>query len=668
MTDSLFLTFFKLSLAILLVGGALSLVLWRNNRLAHLTGAACSVSAALFGFIGSLGMLCNGNDTMYSFFWDAGGVPFSLRLDSLATFFLAPLFLLFGTCAVYAIRYLALPLRGLQAARHWSSFTMLGISMSLVVTGANSLVFLLAWELMSLSSFLLVVHDLEDEGVRKAGWIYFAATRLGTGFLFLLFLEEFYLTGSLDFEAFATLPNLPSHTVLLFFFLGLVGFGTKAGLFPMHGWLPGAHSAAPSHVSALMSGVMIKTAVYAFLRMVTFLPNLPSWCGLFLVVLGIMGALYGIAMASMQSDLKRSLAYSTVENIGIVFLALGVWLFCRNKGLASASTLALAGALLHIWNHCLFKGVLFLGAGSVLHATGTREMSSMGGLMRQMPMTGGLMVLGGAAISALPPFNGLIGELLIYLSLLSSGQSTTGATAFFFMLLVILLAMTGGMVLLTVTRIIGIIFSGEPRRTTVIPHEAPLSMIGAMLLPASLCLAIGIFPRHFLGLLEAPSAVLAPENIPVFKKIIATLPFGMSWSITCIVFLTLLGIVIRLRGRSRPRNAEPTWGCGYVRPSSRMAYTACGFTQFIQDDVYCSCLRPLVNKTTSLHPFPVVMGHVQQSFDPVLHRLFTPLFIKVADFAHSCRRLQAGQLGIYISYFFLTTILLLGWIIFSSQG
>lgn len=665
MIDTLFPTLFKLSLAILVGGGPLSLLAWRRNRLAHLIGAACAVSGALLGLSGSLGMLCTGQVTLYSFAWDAAGVGFALRLDSLAAFFLVPLFLLLGSCAVYAIRYLDLPTRGLQAARHWFSFTMLGAAMALVVSAANSLVFLVAWEMMSLSSFLLVVHDLQDDEVRKAGWIYFVATRLGTAFLFLLFLKEFHLTGSLDFTA---LPTLPTGTAILFFFLGLVGFGTKAGLFPLHSWLPGAHSAAPSHVSALMSGMMIKTAVYALLRLITLLPPLPPWCGLLLALLGITGALYGIALASMQSDLKRSLAYSTVENIGIIFLALGAWLFCRNAGYQTAAGLALAGALLHIWNHSLFKGLLFLGAGSIIHATGTREMSAMGGLMRRMPLTGGLMVLGGAAISALPPCNGLIGELLIYLSLLSTGQSASGAMAFFFMLLVILLAMTGGMVLLTVTRIIGIIFSGEPRKSTVIPpHEAPWSMIVAMSPPAGLCLAIGIFPDRFLRLLEGPLAVLAPENVSLFGTMIGTLPFGTAWSLTCIVFFTLFWAVLALRLRNR-RKTVATWGCGYQLPNSRMAYTAGGFGQFIQDEAYCSCLRPVVDKATPLHPFPAVMRHAQQSFDPVLRRFLTPLFLKMAGYAHTCRRLQAGQLGIYISYFFLTTILLLGWIIYSTQG
>lgn len=665
MTNSPFPPLLLLTLAVLLAGALLSLLAWRRSRLAHLIGAAASIGGALLGLIAAFGFLHGGTVSRIALPWNAAGVAFTLVLDSLAAFFLVPLFLLYGVCALYAVRYLETRTHGLQAARHWFAFALLGVSMTLVVCAANALAFLVAWETMALSSFLLVVHNLRDEQSRRAGWTYLIATRLGTVFLFLLFLKESTGSGSLDF---GSLAYLPPGTAVVFFLLGLVGFGTKAGLFPLHSWLPDAHAAAPSHVSALMSGVMIKTAIYALLRLLTILPPLPSWCGLLLTVLGISGALFGITMAIMQSDLKRSLAYSTVENIGIIFLALGVWLYCRSAGSATAATLALAGGLLHIWNHALFKGTLFLGAGSILHATGTREMSAMGGLMKRMPQTGLLMLTGGAAISALPPANGLISELLIYLSLLRTGQESGGATAFFFMLLVILLAMTGSLVLLTISRIIGIIFNGAPRGAEP-GDEAPLVMRLAMTLPALLCLVIGILPGQTLSLLAAPLTIIDPDAAAPLTALSASLPFGPAWSLSGILFVALGAIVIarRVTG-NKAMTASPTWGCGYGRPNSRMAYTACGFAQLVQDEVACACLRPDIDRTGDQRLFPGPLRHVQLSVDPVLKRAIVPLFARLADRAHACRALQAGQLGIYLSYFFVTVILLLGWIVLSSRG
>lgn len=666
------MSLFLFAIIILCTGAvAPALFAWRNNRTAQCVGAGCGIAGAALGLSAAVAVLFGGQVQEWGMAWHPAGVGVTLRLDGLAAFFLAPVFLLVLSCAVYAIRYLDLPVRGLQATRHWFAFNLLAASMAMVIAAANSLVFLVAWELMSLSSFLLVVYDLEDEQVRKAGWMYLVATHLGTAFLFWLFLEENRLAGSLDFAAFTVLGSLPPASVGLFFLLALIGFGTKAGLFPMHGWLPEAHAAAPSHVSALMSGVMIKTAVYAFLRLLGFLPLLPVWCGLLVVALGGLGALFGIVMAVSETDIKRSLAFSTVENIGIIFMALGVWLVCRSEGLAVAATLALAGGLLHVWNHALFKGLLFQCAGSVIHATGSREMSAMGGLFARMPATGGLMLLGGGALAALPPLNGLIGELCIFLGLLHAGQAMSGGMAFFFMLLVALLAMVGGLVLLVVTRMIGIVLLGEPRTAAARQaHEAPASMLAAMAVPAVCCLVIGIFPQAAVRMVAAPISVLAPDLMPAFGGMLGGLPFAPGWTVSALGLLALVTVSLVVIGghRGNTTKTEKTWGCGFVRPDPKMAYTAAGFGQLAQDEVFASCLRPAIKRSARAPLFPGAMGFARQSDDPVLGRLVVPFFVKCAGFAHYCRRLQAGQLATYMAYFFLVTILLLGWAIFSPQG
>lgn len=651
---------FLLAITLFLTGALLPLAFGRLYRLAHGLGVFCSLTGALAGILAALKVLVGGETEQFQHFWTSAGMEFALALDGLAAFFLLPLFLLVFFCGLYAFRYLEIEPRGFQAARHWFFFNILAGSMALVVAAANSFIFLLAWEMMSLSSFFLVVHEFADEQVRKAGWLYLVATHLGTAFLFCLFLAEYHLAGSLAFSSFEVLRSLPQTGTIAFFFLAVIGFGTKAGMFPLHCWLPEAHAAAPSHVSALMSGVMIKTALYGLLRLLTFLPALPAWCGLLLAGLGITGGLYGIALAALQPDIKKSLAYSTVENIGIILLGIGLWLYCGATGHPGAAILALSGALLHIWNHAMFKSLLFLGAGSIIHATGTRTISALGGLLRRMPITGLLMIAGGAAIAALPPLNGFVSELLIYLGLAQAGLSAAGGQAFLFMIFAILLALTGGMVLLAMTRLLGITFSGKPRsEASVHAHESSPSMLVAMALPALCCFAIGIFPQIALRLLAKPMQILAPGSPD--PAAVLPLPFGPAWSLCALLLTATVAGVLVARHRSRPQAVQPTWGCGFLKPTTRMAYTAGGFTQFAQDEMYYSCLKPRVEKPDLLGFFPAPRRFLREYGDPVLARWFSPLFLQCADLAHTFHRLQAGQMNIYLTYIFLTTVLLLGW-------
>jgi formate hydrogenlyase subunit 3/multisubunit Na+/H+ antiporter MnhD subunit len=651
---------FLLAMILFLAGAILPLAAGPRQRLGHGLGMSFNLAGALVGVLAALKILVSGATEHFQLFWASTGVEFALALDGLAAFFLLPLFLLVFCCGLYAYRYLELAPRGFQAARHWFFFNTLAASMALVVAAANSLIFLLAWEVMSLSSFFLVVHDFADEQVRKAGWLYLVATHLGTAFLFCLFLVEYRLAGNLNFSSFEILRSLPPTGALAFFFLAVIGFGTKAGMFPLHCWLPEAHAAAPSHVSALMSGVMIKTALYGLLRVFTFLPPLPAWCGLLLAVLGISGGLYGIALAALQPDIKKSLAYSTVENIGIILLGIGLWLYCGATGHSGAAALALSGALLHVWNHAMFKSLLFLGAGSILHATGTRTISQLGGLLRRMPVTGLLMLAGGAAIAALPPLNGFVSELLIYLGLVQAGLAAGGGQAFLFMIFAILLALTGGMVLLTMTRLLGITFSGEPRSAlSAQAHESSPLLLAAMALPTLCCFGIGIFPQVFLRLLAGPLQIIAPGGPN--PATVLPLPFGPAWSLTALLLTAIVAGALVVRHRRQPQPVQPTWGCGFPKPTTRMAYTAGGFAQFAQDEIYPSCLRPEAALPQLPAFFPASRWFQRKYGDPVLVRWFSPLFVRCAGLAHTFHRLQAGQMNIYLTYIFLTTVLLLGW-------
>lgn len=657
------MSLFLAALLFLAAGAILPLLLPGRQNFIHLTGAAGGLLGSLAGTGAAAIILATGGNHIISLPWSTAGIDLSLRLDPLAAFFLLPLFVLCLCAAGYAPAYLGTSASKPRTALHWFFFNILVASMALVVTSANGLQFLIAWEAMSLSSFFLVISDYKEDSVRRAGWLYLLATHIGTAFLFVFFLEAGSRSGSLDFSAFVALKSLPPLQALLLFFLILLGFGAKAGLFPLHVWLPDAHPAAPSHVSAVMSGVMIKTAVYGFLRFLTFLPPLPAWCGILVLSLGITGALFGILMAALQSDLKRSLAYSTVENIGLIFLGIGLWLYGSGTGHGVAAALALAGALLHVWNHALFKGLLFFGAGSLLHAAGSRRLSHLGGLLRRMPYTAGLLILAGAAVAALPPLNGFISEWFLYMSIFKAGQSATGGSAIFFLLLAAMLGLIGGLVLLTLSRLLGLALLGEPRRDrTAHSHEAPWPMLAAMLPLAGLCLAIGLFPAlPFRTVLKA-MAVVAGANNPAIESITAALPFGGNWSLTgsLLLGLALLICLVRYLRRAGSRKMQ-TWGCGFAWPTPRMTYMAGGYSQLAQENLLCSCLQPKKEELQAGGLFPAAARFAQQSVDPVLQSAFAPLFSRLAERAYLFRRLQAGQLNVYLFYIFVATTLLLGW-------
>lgn len=351
-----------------------------SERGAVAIGAGGAVLACLAGLVAAIAALAEGADEALSLPWRMPYGSFQIGLDPLTSWFLIPTFLLSGLAAVYAIGYFR-PWRGRNPGRFWFFYDLLVASMALVLAARNGVLFLVAWETMSLASFFLVTFDDAEPGVGAAGWIYLVATHIGTAFLIALFILMGREGGSQDFAAFAA----PAGSAGLLFALALVGFGTKAGLFPMHVWLPEAHPAAPSPVSAVMSGVMIKTGIYGIVRTLAILGAVPGWCAWLVLGLGAVTGVYGILFSLAQRDLKRVLAYSSVENVGIIALGLGLGMLGLQAGRPALAALGFAGALLHVLNHALFKGLLFLGAGAVLHATGTRNLERLGGFSNGCP-------------------------------------------------------------------------------------------------------------------------------------------------------------------------------------------------------------------------------------------------------------------------------------------
>lgn len=649
---------------LLLIGGLLAPAMGRRPRLASLAGGGSAMAGSLAGLIAAVQGLRFGQSAVsLSLPLTIPGASFSLSLDGLSAFFLLPVFLIGLAGAVYGQEYMAGDKRRLPGL-HWLFYNLLILSMSLVVTAANAMLFLFAWECMSLSSFFLVIGDHEDAAVGRAGFIYLLATHLGAALLFVFFLVAGALGGSFDFSAFGALREISTPFASVLFLLILIGFGSKAGLFPFHVWLPEAHPAAPSHVSALMSGVMVKTAIYGLIRLLSFLPPPQAWWGGLMLALGLTGALFGIALASSQKDLKRGLAYSTVENVGLIFLAFGFWLYGQSQSLGTAAALALIGALLHIWNHALFKSLLFMGAGSLLHATGTRNLNQMGGLLKRMPKTALLIIIGALAVSALPPFNGLVGEWFIYRSLLEAGVRLSGLAAFFPLIVLGLLALVGGMVLIVFTRLIGIALCGEPRhQASATAHESGWRMVGAMTVLAALCLLCGLMPAVIIGPVCRVAGLIAP-GAPQYLTGATLPPLWLGWlGLGLVALLALVVLLARRLQACGQTGRASTWGCGYAFPTSRMSYSAEGFSELTASSFLCEGLQPQVADGRSLALFPEAATFRHQAPDLMLEACFRPLFGRGAAACSRLRRVQSGLVHIYMFYIFSATILLLGWVV-----
>jgi len=657
---------FILALTILAAGSLLALLL-RRSAPATLVATLSVVVAAGLAIRVALQVLLSGESLAASSPWSLPGGEFRLLLDPLAAFFVLPIAVLALLCALYAGPYLRHDGLSRSLAPHWFLFNLMVAAMLLVVTAANAILFLVAWEIMTVTSFFLVAWDHRQARVREAAWLYLLAAHSGMMLLLALFVLAGQYCGGLNFSDFGPLGQLPLGSASLLFGLALFGFGIKAGLFPVHIWLPNAHPAAPSHVSALMSGVLIKTGIYGILRILSLLPPAPAWWGWVLIALGGGGAFYGIALALLQRDIKRCLAYSTVENIGIILLALGGGIVAGAAGLPAVALLAYSGALLHIWNHALFKGLLFLAAGALLHATGSRDMNRMGGLLRRMPLTGLLLIGGSLAISALPPFNGLVSEWLIYLGLWQAGAALDGFAALPLLLLIGLLGVIGALALVTFVRLVGICLLGEARDPCAAQaREAEPLMLLAMGLLCAGCLWIGLLPQTALSLLSKVPAQLArqPDSAPL------AVPLSLFGSCGGVLLLALLLVFFLLHGlrRLRPPHSEPTWNCAFRFPTPRMSYTGEAFSELAFRRLLPRLLRPELQGGVVTGRFPPAGSFCQRALDPVLDRHWRPLFVWLADRCQKLRWLQQGQLSIYLLYMFVASALLLSWSLWTARG
>ncbi len=648
------------ALGVLLISGVASALAGRwSERTSVVLGIAGAGMACLAGLAAAVAGLTARATGTIMLPWRIPYGAFSLGLDSLSAFFLIPLFLLSGLAAVFASGYFR-PWNERNPGRFWLFYNLLVASMALVVLARNGVLFLVAWEAMSLASFFLVTFDDRAADAREAGWIYLVATHVGTAFLIAVFILLGRESGSQEFSAYA----VPAGSAGALFLLGLLGFGTKAGLFPLHVWLPEAHPAAPSPVSAVMSGVMIKTGIYGIVRMLAVMGAVPGWCAWLVLAIGAVSGVLGVLFALAQHDLKRLLAYHSVENVGIITLGLGLGMLGVHYGIPAVAALGFAGGLLHVLNHALFKGLLFLGAGAVAHATGTRDIERLGGLLKRMPWTGAAFLAGAVAICGLPPFNGFASEFLIYVgafrTLLANGGLALGG-----LVAVVALALIGGLAAACFAKAFGIVFQGEPRSpAAAAAHEVPRSLVAPMLVLAALCLAIGLGAGAVVRALDPAVAQLAGP-IVMSDAPRGIFPIALGTVLALLVALTLALAWIRRRllaGRSV--RAAVTWDCGYAAPTASMQYTATGFAQPLTNGAW-AILQPHVEARLPQGVFPVSASFESHAPDVARANLYDPLFRRLAVGLGWFRWLQQGQVHWYVLYIVVVLMVLLAWALVS---
>lgn len=652
------MTVFIAGTLLLLCSGVPGLI-WRSGANGGERAAlVLLLTGALLGTGGTVAALKHPAGASLALPWAVPGGAFALAIDPISACFLFPVFLIGALGAVYALGYWPHRTNPETGRKLRLFYGLIAGSLTLVLTARNGLLFLAAWEIMALAGFFLVTTEEKHLETRRAGFIYLTCAHTGTLALFALFILLEQGLGSFAFPAPSSL-DANSGQASAIFLLALFGFGLKAGLTPLHIWLPGAHAAAPSHVSAFLSGVMIKSGIYGLVRVSGFFAAPPAWWGMTVLVLGVVSGVLGVVFAIAQHDLKRLLAYHSVENIGIIAIGLGAALLGRTHELPLLTALGLAGALLHVINHGLFKSLLFLGAGAMIHATGTREIDRYGGLLRGLPVTGIAFLGGAVAICGLPPLNGFVSEWLIYLGLFQSlaGEAPGLKLSLF---AIPALALIGGLALACFVKVFGIAFLGAPRTPAAAQaHEAPTSMLWPMGLLLGCCLTIGLWPGALFPLLAAAASLWSGMAAPTTLLAEQAPAAALSWSaLGLLLLLAAAAFVLRLGRRKAPSRA-PTWGCGYPLPTARMQYTASSFGATLVD-LFRWGLRPDRHGGKAEGLLPAAAEFARHTPDTILDRGVIPVCrgaIRVFNWLRAV--IQNGSTSFYLLYVALTLVALL---------
>lgn len=596
------------------------------------------------------------------------GLPFlgaHFRVDALSAYFLLVINAGAAVISVYALEYGEHDEEPMRVLPFYPAFLA---GMNLVVIANDAFAFLVSWEFMSLTSWLLVLANHRQKDTSGGAFLYLVMASLGTGALLLAF---GLLSGGVGSYAFADIRGAalgPAKSAMLFA-LVLIGAGSKAGMVPLHVWLPPAHSAAPSHVSALMSGIMTKVAIYGLVRLLFDLAGPPEWWwGVVVLLLGGITALLGVLYAVMQHDLKRLLAYHTVENIGIIIIGLGLALAFRADHLDALAVLALSAALLHVLNHATFKSLLFLGSGAVLVATGERDMEHLGGLIHRMPATAFVFLIGAVAISALPPFNGFVSEWLTFQAILNGSLLPQWLLKFFVPIVGAMLALAAALAAVCFVKVYGVVFLGRPRRRAADEaRDVGLLMVVPMAVLAAVCTGVGVVPQAILELLRPVAKGLWHNSTPLpSADWLWLVPLGSNRSsysgiialIAITLLATLLVAVIHRFASDRVRRS-PAWDCGFPDPRPETQYTASSFAQPVRR-IFGSLAFSAREQIDMPAPGDVRPARIEVTMsDPIWDGLYAPVAATITWLADHVNVMQFQTIRRYLSLMFGALVLLL---------
>ena len=614
---------------ILLLSGLSALLPARFVRPAQ---AFAAILAAVLGLSGTLAVFLEGSQKE-NLVWGLPLGAFSVGADALSAIFLVLIFLISALGALWSWGNGPSTAASGDEKRLAVSWGFLAAGMVLVTVARDAVLFLMAWEVMALAAYFAATADSANRAAQRSGWVYLVATHAGTLALFLMFALWKSSTGSWDLRAAGGLALAGP-----IFGLALLGFGFKAGFVPLHFWLPDTHANAPSHVSALMSGVMLKMGIYGILRMAVLLGgSLDQGWSWAVLSIGALTALLGITFALPQRDLKRFLAFSSVENIGLITMGLGLALLGRSLGSPALVLFGLGGALFHVLNHGLFKPLLFLSSGNVAHAAGSRNIETMGGLARKMPLTAVFFLVGALAITALFPLNGFASEFLLYLGFFHGLDSAVSLGA-------VVLATVGALALAGFVKVYAAIFLGSRRVQAEEAHEAGPAQLVSLAVLAAACLGLGLFPGLVFSALDQAVRIFWPGLAPR-SALAGSGVLGWTWSggLGLLAASLVLGLIYGLKKSPR----KLTWDCGYVRPTARMQYSGGSLT---------GPLVKLLSFALFPHERPVNLGgifpspakHRASTPDPLLDRLIRPAARRFYRLAHKVHWFQRGRTQLYL--------------------
>jgi formate hydrogenlyase subunit 3/multisubunit Na+/H+ antiporter MnhD subunit len=636
----------------------------KNDLIIIFITLALGISTSFLAFNALMGnnfeLVLSGNPVI-------GQIP--IRIDALSAWMILIINFTFITGVLYGTGYLRNYNSPPNIKLHQSLFFILHLSMILVCSIQNFIAFLVVWEIMTVSSFLLIIFEYWKKETIKAGMNFFIQSHIGVLFIIVSFIWVMSQTGSGDFNAIKIFTaHQPNALAITLFVLLFIGFGFKAGFVPFHTWLPYAHPAAPAHISGMMSGVIIKLGIYGILRMLLLINSNYIAIGEIILFVSVFSGLYGVILAIVQHNLKKLLAYHSIENIGIIGIGIGVGtlgLGLKNDFLAVAG---FTGGLLHILNHSLFKSLLFYGAGSVYQQTHTLEIEHLGGLIKRMPRTAALFLIAALAICGLPPLNGFISEYLIFSGLYSSLNSNSFAFSLVILTAFVALVVIGGLAMLCFTKAFGIVFLGNERKQY---HTEPKEVSQMMLFPqymaAAMIMFIGLFPQVFMHLLKNPVALFVP-NVLNSSSGIFTYQTGILTQIGLIgiILTALIFVVYRIKtfaGRNKITSFSPTWGCSYKTNDPRLQYTASSFVK-----TYSNLIEPILslhkNDITINEIFPGNKEYSTHNYDKLEFYLIDKNIKWLKKFLLKLNFLQNGRTQFYMLY----GLIFILFIIFISYG